>query len=380
MMRYIFIGICLLLTQLTFGQSKQKKHESTAKPAQISGTIINANQDSIFLLRNTGNNSFETFGQSALDKNGNFLIQADIPYSDYYILKLSDGQSLNIVLRKSEELKVYADGTNLFNHTNFVGSDDSKLMNEFLKLNFIYQQQLDSARMIVRNDPSKQREVNQSFQGVHQQFVQNRTNFIQQNIQSPALIVTLNSFNMEQEFEAYEQVVKALKASYPDSPTVQDIAKNLDALSKKFGPKKPLGPGSEVPDIVMANPEGVDLSLSDYKGKIVLIDFWASWCGPCRQENPNVVKLYNKYKDAGFDIFSVSLDRQKERWVAAIEQDKLTWDGHVSDLKGWQNVAAQAYGVTGIPFTVLLDKEGKVISTNLRGFQLEKTLESIFGF
>lgn len=380
MMRYIFIGISLIFNPLVFGQSKQQKEIATTKPTQVSGTIVNTDQDSIFLIKNTGQNSFETFGKSAIDKDGNFKIETTLPYSDYYILKLSDGQSVNIVLRKAEELKVYADGSNMFQFTNFVGANDSKLMNEFLKLNFVYQQQLDSARIIVRNDPSKQKEVNQSFQQVHQQFVQQRTNFIQQNLQSPALIVTLNSFNIEQEFEAYAQVVKALKNSYPESPTVQEVVKNMDALSKKYGANKPLSAGSEVPNIVMSNPDGEELSLKDYKGKIVLIDFWASWCGPCRKENPTVVKLYNKYKDAGFDVFSVSLDRQKDRWIAAIEQDQLTWEGHVSDLKGWKNVAAQAYGVTGIPFTVLLDKDGKVINTNLRGFQLEQTLQSIFGF
>ena len=119
------------------------------------------------------------------------------------------------------------------------------------------------------------------------------------------------------------------------------------------------------------------MSLSDLRGKIVLVDFWASWCGPCRRENPNVVRMYNKYKDKGFDILGVSLDKTQDRWLQAIEQDGLEWH-HVSDLKGWSNEVAQAYGVRSIPHTILLDQEGRIIARNLRGQALEEKLEELF--
>ncbi|MFQ5445757.1 MAG: TlpA family protein disulfide reductase, partial [Saprospiraceae bacterium] len=111
---------------------------------------------------------------------------------------------------------------------------------------------------------------------------------------------------------------------------------------------------------------------------VLLIDFWASWCGPCRRENPHVVEAYHKYHDKGFDVLGVSLDKTKARWVAAIEKDGLIWH-HVSDLKGWQNAAARLYGVRSIPHTVLLDKEGKIIARGLRGTALTAKLEDIFG-
>ncbi|NJK84446.1 MAG: TlpA family protein disulfide reductase, partial [Saprospiraceae bacterium] len=136
--------------------------------------------------------------------------------------------------------------------------------------------------------------------------------------------------------------------------------------------------GAEAPDFGQQTPEGNTVQLSDLKGQVVLIDFWASWCGPCRQENPNVVRMYNKYKDKGFEILGVSLDRTKDAWLRAIEADKLTWQ-HVSDLRGWTNEVAQLYGVTSIPHTVLVDAEGKIIARNLRGATLEAKLESIFG-
>ena len=136
--------------------------------------------------------------------------------------------------------------------------------------------------------------------------------------------------------------------------------------------------GGEAPNFSQNDLAGNPIELSDFRGKVLLVDFWASWCGPCRRENPNVVKVYNEYKDKGFEILGVSLDRQKERWEKAIETDGLTWQ-HVSDLKGWQNEVAKLYSVRSIPHTVLIDSEGKILARNLRGPQLEMKLKEIFG-
>ena len=165
-----------------------------------------------------------------------------------------------------------------------------------------------------------------------------------------------------------EQFIERFKQI--DPATTGRLKKEVSLLSN-------LMVGGTAPDFSQETPEGEPLRLSDLRGKVVLIDFWASWCGPCRAENPNVVKVYEKYREKGFEILGVSLDNKRDRWLKAIKADELTWP-QVSDLKGWQNEVAQAYGVHSIPQTILLDPEGKIIARNLRGQRLEQKLAELF--
>ncbi len=157
--------------------------------------------------------------------------------------------------------------------------------------------------------------------------------------------------------------------------TEPEAAAQLEQMLRQSGG---ITPGGEAPDFTMNTPEDKPMSLKDLRGKVVLVDFWASWCGPCRRENPHVVEAYNHYHAKGFDVLGVSLDKDKPRWLDAIAKDGLIWH-HVSDLKGWQNSAAQLYGVTSIPHTVLVDKDGKIIARNLRGDALTAKLKELFG-
>jgi thiol-disulfide isomerase/thioredoxin len=180
-----------------------------------------------------------------------------------------------------------------------------------------------------------------------------------------------------------EKVAATYEVKYVGSPIAnsmrmqveQILAGMAESKSAKSNPRN--AAGIAAPEIELKNPDGKTLKLSSLKGKVVLIDFWASWCGPCRQENPNVVRAYNKFKDKGFTVFSVSLDDDATAWKRAIKSDGLIWPNHVSDLKKWNSPLPELYGFDGIPYTVLIDKQGKIIGTNLRGPALEQKLNEI---
>jgi peroxiredoxin len=174
----------------------------------------------------------------------------------------------------------------------------------------------------------------------------------------------------DQYFDTYLAVAEKLKKEWPN----YDHSKSFISMVDKM---KSIAIGQPAPEIALPDTTGQVVKLSSMKGKYVLVDFWAKWCGPCRQENPNVVRVYHKFKDKGFTVFGVSLDRKKDDWIRAIGEDKLDWT-HVSDLKYWQSEAAKTYNITGIPFSLLLDPNGVIIAKNLRGAALEKKLAEVF--
>ena len=194
---------------------------------------------------------------------------------------------------------------------------------------------------------------------------------IKSNKDDIAVLMFVDMFPREQNAALHEEVVRALHVTNPEHPIVKERWNILNSPAGKTSI------GALAPELAFPDPDGNIRRLSDLRGKVVLIDFWASWCGPCRRESPNVRNVYAKYHDKGFEVFSVSLDRDANNWKKAIKDDKLVWPNHVSDLKYWSSEAAAIYGVRSIPSMFLLDREGRIVAKDLRGEALERAVKQL---
>lgn len=227
---------------------------------------------------------------------------------------------------------------------------------------------VSGAQQRVKNVVNKyQNEYNQTDAAISNQIKQ----AISDNKDDIATLMFLDQFPKEQNAALHEAVINALYKKYPNHPIVKERYSIMNSPAGKTGI------GAMAPELAFPDPEGNIRKLSDLRGKVVLVDFWASWCGPCRRESPNVRNVYQKYHDQGFEVFSVSLDRDANSWKKAIKDDQLVWPNHVSDLKYWSSEAAAIYGVRSIPAMFLLDREGRIVAKDLRGAALENAVREL---
>lgn len=343
----------------------------------LKGMIFNSGEDSIHISQFYGDH-YEDIRGTKFDKDGNFDLSGQLDNEDYYVLRFGNNH-INLILRDKCVIKVYGDGANITQFANILGSEESKSMNEYLIIEKNWKRNLDSANALIASDPSKRSIVNRDMTNEYKKFQGLQKSFVSRHANNAALLPVLNSIDMNNDFASYEAIVNQLSIGFGESPTVKALKVKFDVIKAEKTKNDPMAAGKPAPDFTEAYANGDSLSLSDLKGSVVLLDFWASWCGPCRRENPNVVKLYKKYKEDGFTVLSVSLDKTKAPWLAAIEKDQLIWPYHVSDLGGWNSRVPKLYGVRGIPFTVLIDQEGNIVRTKLRGPELETELARIFG-
>lgn len=220
------------------------------------------------------------------------------------------------------------------------------------------------------NDTAGVRRAEQSYDSIQELLTAFQKDFILKNgksVVAPYLVMRMPyMFNLQE----LENIEKVLDTSLNRSDYVKELKKRVEVL-------KAVQPGMTAPEFTLNDTAGKPVTLNSFRGKVLLVDFWASWCGPCRHENPNVVKAFNEFKDKGFDVLGVSLDDDKGKWIEAIKKDKLTWT-HVSDLKGWQNEVSGLYGVMSIPSNFLINSDGKIIATDLRGDDLRAKLTELF--
>jgi peroxiredoxin len=369
MKKYMF-GI-LLLSAFGVFSCGEVENQADGK-VQLTGKVENAPEGFIILSQFTDARP-KVLDTLEVNANGEFSYQIEVDAPTFYDLNLFGTKSVRLALLK-EDVEVNYDFSNE-GSLDIKGSKDTQEMLKIETLMSNYQAEVNKLNeayyeAMSANDTDAIKQI----QVQAMQLESNQANAVKETINSMgssfATLAAVGLLNPKNEFQFLDSLVAKLNENYPDTKMVIQMKQQLDEM-------RALSMGQIAPDFELPTPDGKMVKLSDLRGKYVMIDFWAAWCKPCREENPNVVRLYEQYKDKGFDILGVSLDRTKEAWVDAINQDGLEWT-QVSDLEYFNSKAAMLYQIEAIPATYLLDPEGKIIGKDLRGPSLESKLAEIF--
>ena len=376
----VFLTIAFLVIFSCEKKSKEQTDKAETKEYTLYGTLKNY-QGKVF-LKKMQDDKFVILDSTNVESDGTFKLKTVSSEPDYFVLSANDSTA-HLVVLDNNKVTINADANDMENSFSSEGSkgtreyvDFKKRITEKRKKHLEIQSAIKN--MMAKNNLDSLKILDESLNRSFEDLSFFTKAYADSIIPSLAVFNVINYLDNEQDFDYLKALSVRLTKEMPNSKYTAIFKKEMDNMLAMEQKLKESGVeiGSVAPDINLLNPEGNMVSLKSLRGKVVLLDFWASWCGPCRAENPNVVKVYQKYKNKGFDIFSVSVDKNKVSWQTAILQDKLTWT-HVSDLKFWESSVVPQYGIQGIPATYLLDKEGKVIAKNLRGIDLEKKLEEV---
>ena len=351
----------------------------------VSGKVSNAIGQTISINAPSENGNV-LVASTKIKSDGTFAIDGNIPGLGYYIMKIGSEEknSVPLALNIKDHLKINTSLETFSYSLDATGTAWSSTLNEYLTLRHEFELKMDS--ISKEQESLSEEEFTLKLSDSKQKIEEFSRDKIKITPESPYNIILsmelipasgFENWNLEN-LKCLEIMVTGYQNKYGDSNASRTIASQYEQISAGYEQYKAIENGMmDAPDFTLSTPEGKPISLSSLKGKVVLIDFWASWCGPCRKENPNLVKLYEKYKDKGFTILSVSLDNDEAAWKKAIETDGLIWPNHVSDLKGWESTMTKVYGFNSIPHTVLVNKEGKINGIGLRGEALEEKIKSI---
>lgn len=383
------LGACLVLTLSC--QPKKKGSFS------VSGTFKNADKlaavegpiSKVYLLEIANGKDQPVILDSAKIpvSNGSFSLSANTKTQEIFELAFGNNAILVPIINDAEEIKVTVDLGKKDDFYEVSGSEASNqlkdLVNIFGKKNFEVERtmaDLDSVKRANAPDSVLLAATNQKNAAIQdlntylKQFINTNTNA---TVCALALSWSSRTFSQTD----FEHTLGDLVKKYPDNTVIQGLKQNYDQQVAQMasGQNQPTAngwTGKPAPELSLPDANGRMISLASFRGKYLLVDFWASWCGPCRLENPNVVKAHDKFKGKNFAILGVSLDKEKDPWQQAIREDKLDWT-HVSDLKYWNSKAVDVFKFEGIPFNVLIDPQGKVVGESLRGDQLENKLQEV---
>lgn len=363
-------SLLFISTLITVLSCSPNEREFTGK-VNITGKLVNY-PDGHVILSAYNNEGTTTLDTIQLKNNGKFEYELVLEGPNFYELNLFDTKVIRLALFHEDAYVAHDFESEA---TIIEGSKDSQLLQKIDDITLVYQEEINSLNDEYYEVMADRDQV--AIRAIQDKAMQLETNHsarVKETIDemegSFAALAGLGMLNPRNDFHYLDSVVQVLYNRYPDMKMISSWKQELDEL-------RALSIGQPAPEISLPNPAGETVSLSDFRGKYVLVDFWAGWCKPCRDENPNVVRLYEKYKDKGFEVFGVSLDRTREMWLRAIEEDKLEWT-QVSDLKYFNSEAASIYQINAIPATYMIGPDGNILAKDLRGVSLENKLAELF--
>lgn len=337
----------------------------------INGTVSGYDNGYVYLHKVVDNDLKNI--DSIMVKKGKFNLEGLVDFPEVYYLGFGDKRHLVPIFLENSDIEFTAQYDSLRDAT-IKGSKTQDEMNQYNDELVPFRDKLKNLQVQYgeaqsNNDTAVMNQLGADYEKLMSERATFIENYIVSHNKSAIAPYILSTIYYSMETNKLDSIVSLFDQSLDKSSYTKMIKKKVETLRN-------VEVGKVAPDFALKDTTGNEIALSSFKGKYLLIDFWASWCRPCRAENPNNVAIYNDYKDKGFEILGVSFDNKREDWLKGIKDDKLTW-AQVSDLKGWKSAAGQLYGVNSIPHTVLLDKEGVIIAKNLRGEKLREKIAEL---